>query len=67
MGYQAAEAETLYFEPSKRRQPIVALIPESAGGLAACLGESPNGLTATAARRDDGTLLTRLKITIEFS
>lgn len=67
MGHQAAEAKTLYFEPSRRRQPVVALIPEAAGGLAACLGESPNSLTATAARRDDGTLHARLKITTEFS
>jgi len=41
MGHQAAEAETLYFEPSKRRQPIVALTPEA-------LADSP---AARASRR----------------
>lgn len=60
MGPRAAEAKSLYFEPSKRRL-IAPPGPERQPMESWSLRESPNSLTATAVRRDDDTLHARFE------
>lgn len=60
MGPRAAEAKSLYFEPSKR-QLIAPPGPERQPMESWSLRESPNSLTATAVRRDDDTLHPRFE------